>query len=41
MRQAHGRELQKCVFQPQLLKKYFPSWTKQDTVTLCITILKN
>ena len=25
MRQAHGRELQKCVFQPQLLKKYFPS----------------
>lgn len=40
MRQAHGRELQKCVFQPQLLKKYFPSWTKQDTVTLCITILK-
>lgn len=40
MRQANGRELQKCVFQPQLLKKYFPNWTKQDTVTLCITILK-
>lgn len=40
MRQAHGRELQRCVFQPQLLKRYFPNWTKQDTVTLCITILK-
>lgn len=40
MRQAMGKELQRCVFIPQLLKKNFPGWTKVDTVTLCITILK-
>lgn len=40
MRKAKGRELQICVFQPQLLKKYFPQWKKKDTVQLCITILK-
>ena len=40
MQQARGKELQKCVFLPQLLRKNFPHWTKKDTVTLCITILK-
>ncbi len=40
MKQASGKELQRCVFIPQLLKKNFPNWTKLDTVTLCITILK-
>lgn len=40
MKQASGKELQRCVFIPQLLKKTFPTWTKIDTVTLCITILK-
>lgn len=40
MRQARGKELQRCVFIPQLLKKAFPDWTKTDTVTLCVTILK-
>lgn len=40
MKQARGKELQRCVFIPQLLKKTFPDWKKIDTVTLCITILK-
>lgn len=40
MDKAQGKELQKCLFIPQLLKKYFPDWKKKDTVQLCITILK-
>ena len=40
MNKAEGKELQRCVFIPQLLKKNFPGWTKVDTVTLCVTILK-
>lgn len=40
MKQACGKELQRCVFIPQLLKKTFPNWAKIDTVTLCVTILK-
>lgn len=40
MKQANGKELQRCVFIPQLLKRTFPHWTKIDTVTLCVTILK-
>lgn len=40
MNKAEGKELQKCLFIPQLLKKYFPTWKKKDTVQLCITILK-
>jgi len=40
MKEAHGKELQKCVFIPQLLKKTYPNWKKNDTVELCITILK-
>lgn len=40
MNKAQGKELQKCLFIPQLLKKYFPNWKKKDTVQLCITILK-
>lgn len=39
MEKAQGRELQKSVFIPQLLKKHFPDWTKRETVELCITIL--
>ena len=40
MNKAQGKELQKCLFIPQLLKKYFPNWKKKDTVQLCITILR-
>lgn len=40
MNKAEGKELLRCVFIPQLLKKNFPEWTKIDTVTLCVTILK-
>jgi serine/threonine protein kinase len=40
MPKARGKELQKCVFIPPLLKKNFPNWKKHDTVQLCITILK-
>ena len=37
---ARGKELQRCVFIPKLLEKTFPDWKKNDTVDLCITILK-
>ncbi|MCL2377942.1 MAG: hypothetical protein FWC77_02345 [Defluviitaleaceae bacterium] len=40
MKKAQGKELQKCVFIPPLLKKNFPNWKKKDPVELCITILK-
>ena len=40
MNKAEGKELQRCVFIPQLLKKNFPGWTKVDTTTLCVTILR-
>jgi len=40
MEKARGKELQRCVFIPPLLKKNFPNWKKHDTVELCITILK-
>lgn len=40
MRAASGKDLGKSVFLPMLLKKYFPQWTKVDTVQLCITILQ-
>lgn len=40
MNKAQGKELQKCLFIPQLLKKNFPDWQRKDTVQLCITILK-
>lgn len=40
MKEAMGKELQRCVFIPQLLKKTFPNWTRIDTVTLCVTILR-
>ena len=39
MDKASGKELQKCIFIPMLLRKYFPNWKKKDTVQLCITIL--
>ncbi len=40
MRAAKGRDLGKSVFMPMLLKKYFPAWTRKDTVRLCVTILQ-
>ena len=40
MQEAKGKDLQTCVFIPRLLKTTFPKWTKTDTVTLCVTILK-
>ena len=40
MKMAYGKELQRCVFIPQLFKKTFPNWNKICTVTLCVTILK-
>lgn len=40
MQKAEGKELQRCLFVPQLLKKYFPNWKKKDTVQLCLTILE-
>lgn len=40
MRTAKGRDLGKSVFMPMLLKKYFPTWTRKDTVRLCVTILQ-
>ena len=40
MKAASGRDLGKSVFMPMLLKKYFPNWTKIDTVQLCVTILQ-
>lgn len=40
MQKATGKELQRSVFQPQLLKKRFPDWKKRDTVELSVTILK-
>ena len=40
MNKARGKELQKSVFNPMLLRKYHPDWKKRDTVQLCITILK-
>ncbi len=40
MHKARGIVLQKSVFIPMLLKKYFPDWKKKDTVQLCITILE-
>lgn len=40
MEKAEGKELQRCVFIPQLLKKNFPKWNRIDTTTLCVTILK-
>lgn len=39
MPRATGKELQRSVFQPQLLKKRFPDWKKRDTVELSVTIL--
>lgn len=40
MKKARGKELQKCVFIPQLLRKQFPDWTKRETVKLCLSILE-
>ncbi|MDO4437339.1 MAG: hypothetical protein Q4B77_05250 [Coriobacteriaceae bacterium] len=40
MPQAKGVELGKSVFMPKLLQKHFPTWTKRETIQLCLTILK-
>lgn len=39
MPQAHGVELSRSVFMPMLLQSKFPSWTRKDTIQLCLTIL--
>lgn len=39
MPRAEGVELGKSVFMPKLLQQKFPSWTRRDTIQLCITIL--
>ncbi|ORU00833.1 hypothetical protein D081_0815 [Anaerovibrio sp. JC8] len=36
---AKGKELQKAIFIPPLLKKTFPTWKKRDLVELAVTIL--
>lgn len=40
MPRAKGVELGKSVFMPKLLQQKFPSWTRRDTIQLCITILE-
>lgn len=40
MPRAEGRELDKSLFNPMLMEKYFPQWNRTDSVQLCITILK-
>lgn len=40
MQRARGVELGKSVFMPKLLQSKFPSWTRRDTIQLCITILE-
>lgn len=39
MRRAEGRELQRSIFVKPLLLKYFPNWTKLETVQLSLSIL--
>lgn len=40
MEKARGIELQRCLFTRPALERYFPHWTKADTVQLCVTILE-
>ena len=40
MPRAKGVELGKSIFMPKLLQQKFPSWTRRDTIQLCITILE-
>lgn len=40
MPRAKGVELSKSVFQPKLLQIKFPTWTRRETIQLCITILE-
>jgi serine/threonine protein kinase len=37
---AKGKELGKTIFIPPKFRKEYPSWTRKDTVQLCITILE-
>jgi len=39
MPKAEGYEMQTCIFQPNLLKLKFPSWTRINLANLCLTIL--
>ncbi|WGT46679.1 hypothetical protein [Tessaracoccus lacteus] len=39
MPEAKGVELSRSVFVPQLLLTKFPSWTREHTIQLCLTIL--
>lgn len=40
MPRAEGRELDRSLFKPMLMDKYFPAWSRADSVQLCITILE-
>lgn len=40
MPRAKGIELSKSIFQPKLLQIKFPSWTRRETIQLCLTILE-
>ena len=40
MLRAKGYEMQKTIFQPVLLKKRFPNWTREDLCIMGINILK-
>lgn len=41
MEQAEGKTLQTSIFRPkQVFLKNYPTWTKVETVTLCLTILQ-
>lgn len=39
MPKASGRELGKTLFIKDLFLKYFPNWTKRETIILCLNIL--
>jgi len=41
MDKAAGHQMQTSLFIKPLLKKYFPKWTKKDTIDLSLTILQN
>lgn len=40
MPRAKGYELGKSVFMPKVLQKKFPTWTRRETIQLCLTILE-
>ena len=40
MPRAKGYELGKSVFMPKVLQQKFPTWTRRETIQLCLTILE-